>query len=64
MTDTVVAERRGSAPLIPKPTVEHDPGPIPTTTHPHNVFIKSILMLSSHLDPSCRRFRRDFYHWK
>jgi hypothetical protein len=28
----------GSTPLISKPAIGHDPEPVPSTSHPHNIF--------------------------
>jgi len=35
---TLVAETKGSTPLISKPNIQHIPEPIPSTSHPHNLF--------------------------
>jgi hypothetical protein len=35
-TNIMVAEPEGSLLLTPKPTIGHDPKPVPTTAHPHN----------------------------
>jgi len=34
----MVAEHKGSTLLISKPAFGHDPEPVPSTTHPHNLF--------------------------
>jgi hypothetical protein len=34
----MVAEPESSTPLVPKPATGHDPEPVPTTSHPHNIF--------------------------
>lgn len=44
----MVSEPEGTTTLIPKPTIRHDPKAVPSLSDPHSVFIKSILMLSSH----------------
>ena len=38
ITNSVVAEHKGSTPLISKPTTAHNPQPVPSTSHPHNLF--------------------------
>jgi hypothetical protein len=38
MNLTVVAEPEGSTPLIPKLIFGHDPEPILSASHPHNLF--------------------------
>jgi hypothetical protein len=35
---SLVAESEGSTPLIQKPATGHDPEPVPSTSHPHNLF--------------------------
>jgi len=34
----LVAEPEGSTPLIRKPVTARDPEPVPSTSHPHNLF--------------------------
>jgi len=36
-TNIVVADTGGITPLIPKPANGHDPEPVPSTSHPHNL---------------------------
>jgi hypothetical protein len=36
-SNDVVTEPEGSTPLIPKPAIGHDPEPVPSTSHPHNL---------------------------
>jgi len=38
-TSTVAAEPQGSTPLIPNPATAHVPEPVPSTFHPHNLFL-------------------------
>jgi len=38
LNNSLVAEPEGSTPLIPKPATAHDPEPVPSTSHPHNLF--------------------------
>ena len=38
ITNSVVAEHKGSTLQIPQPTPAHDPEPVPSTSHPHNLF--------------------------
>ena len=38
ITNCLVAEPDGSTPLIAKPVTAHDPEPVPSTSHPHNLF--------------------------
>jgi len=37
LTNTVVAESKGSTPLIPKPAFQYYPEPVPATYDPHNL---------------------------
>jgi len=34
----LVAEPEGSTPLVPKLVTGNDPEPVPSTSHPHNLF--------------------------
>jgi hypothetical protein len=38
LTNTLAAAPEGSTPLIPKPAIGHDPEPVPSTSHPLNLF--------------------------
>jgi len=38
VTKSMVAEQKGSTLLTPKPTTTHDPHPVPSISHPHNLF--------------------------
>ena len=38
ITKSMVAEHKGSTLLVPKPTTAHDPHPVPSISHPHNLF--------------------------
>jgi hypothetical protein len=38
-TSLYFPEAEGSAPLILKSTIEHSPDSLPSTSHPHNLFL-------------------------
>jgi len=47
LTNSLITEPEGSAPLILKPIIGNDPEPVPSTSDAHN--IRSFLIFSSHV---------------